>query len=245
MRILACLLCLAALSACSASRPHRVRLTAEEAGGAAADFDRGMKLLITRRGRLHRPQQAFPWLLKAAQAGYPQAQAVLGSCLLRGWGVKADRAAARVWYERAAGSGLSGAAMELAMMAWEERDARATEQWLEKALAKGRGRPEAQLLLASFHIRGKRWRPAVRHLRYAALAGSGMGAYMMHQCYTRGLGVPRDAGLALGWLRSAAELRFKPAVLRLKTGAPPPGAPSLEGMAAAFLAPRVQNKPQN
>lgn len=184
------------------------------AGDARAQYARGITLLITEDGRLYRPDEAYPLLLAAAEQGLPNAQALVGMCLQHGWGVKPDDKAAREWYQKAIMRGQSGAAMQMAVLFADTPKEAA--HWLELALSRGRGTPDAQLMLASLYLRQKEYHKAVQFLRFAALDGSGEGAYLMASCYEMGVGVPKDERLMMGWLQNAADMGYKPAKVRLK-----------------------------
>lgn len=180
-------------------------------GTPAQQYAQGIRLLVHEDGSLNRPAEAYPWLLSAAQSGLPNAQAMVGLCLQQGWGVQQDAQQAREWYEKAARQGQSGAAMQLAQSFRDSGDPASAAEWLETALSKSHGSPEAHIMLASLSFRLGAERKAVQHLRCAALDGSAEAAYLMALCYEVGSGVPKDEQLMNGWLRTAADRDYAPA----------------------------------
>lgn len=185
--------------------------TPVSAGSAAEQYAQGIRLLVHPDGSLNQPDQAYPWLLAAAQQGLPNAQAMLGLCTQFGWGVEPDEKAAMAWYKKAARQGQNGAAMQLARSFRNRNNSEEAVKWLEMSLAKGRGTPEAHVLMASLCFRRREEQKAVTHLRYAAMDGHAEAAYLMALCYEVGAGVPKNEQLMLGWLKSAAEMGYKPA----------------------------------
>lgn len=180
-------------------------------GSAAARYAQGIRLLVHPDGSLNNPEEAYPWLLSAARKGFPNAQAMVGLCLQKGWGVEPNEQEAMAWYKKAARKGQSGAALQLAQSLRDSGSPDKAVEWLETALSKGRGTPEAHIMLASLKFRRHAERAAVSHLRYAALDGSAEAAYLMALCYEVGVGVPKDEQLMLGWLKNAADLGYAPA----------------------------------
>lgn len=204
------------LVACAVHRETSALARQAAAGDAQAQYAYGVTLLVTEQGKLNRPRAAYPWLMKAAQQGLPNAQALVGLCLQRGWGVEPNEQQAVEWYKKAIHQGQSGAAMQLAELSASHAAPEAAGAWLEEALAKGPGTPEAHLMLATLYLRQGLPTKAVRHLRYAALDGNAEAAYRMASCYEEGVGVPRDTRLMIGWLTNAADLGYKPAKARLE-----------------------------
>lgn len=82
---------------------------AAEAGAAEAQYAYAMLLRARARGAAELGESAR-WLLAAAENGHAPAMAELGAVLAQGLGVPVDRAAAALWYDRAAGAGEEGAA---------------------------------------------------------------------------------------------------------------------------------------
>ena len=179
------------------------------AGDPRAQYEYGRCLLTGQRGLPRDAQAAVPWLRAAAQAGLPQAQRALGLCFERGLGAPASAAEARRCYAAAAGQGDAVAAMACALLELRTGHRAAALRRL-RHWGDAEELPQAQLLLGMLGLEGSLGRDSaaegVRYLRYAAMQGSGQACILMAQCYARGLGVPRDEGLARGWLQNAAEL---------------------------------------
>lgn len=198
-----------ALSACTAARKPVPAPPGREPD-AGLLYAQGLRLLVSDGGSIDEPSRAYPWLLAAAERGNPRAQAAVGICLQRGWGVERDERKAVSWYRKAAQQGQSGAAIELALLAGKHGSEDEAMHWLKTALASGWGLPEAHLMLASLYLHKHMYREAVQHLRYAAMDGSGEAAYLMSLCYAGGCGVPKNEELARGWLSIATEAGYDP-----------------------------------
>jgi hypothetical protein len=90
-------------------------------------------------------QDAWNWLVRAAESGCSQAQYDAAASLATGeWGdtgVRKDFGAALAWYRRAANAGHAEAQYNLAFMLWQgegcERDIVAAKHWLKSAVAGG------------------------------------------------------------------------------------------------------------
>jgi TPR repeat protein len=101
-------------------RPSRELMKLEKrakAGEAAAMYELGM---MYRNGSVHFPQdvpEAWPWLLKAAEAGHPEAMLQIGQLMAWGYGGPKDAAQGRQWLQRAKSLGLSEADTHLGRMA--------------------------------------------------------------------------------------------------------------------------------
>ena len=179
------------------------------AGEPRAQYEYGRCLLTGQRGLPRDASAALPWLQAAAQSGLPQAQRALGLCYERGLGAEASVEQARRCYAAAAGQGDAVAAMACALLELRTGH-RAAALWRLRRWADEEELPQAQLLLGMLGLEGTLGRDSaaegVRYLRYAAMQGSGQACLLMALCYARGLGVPRDEGLARGWLQNAAAL---------------------------------------
>jgi TPR repeat protein len=68
-----------------------------------------------------RNEDAFNWMLRAAQANHSAAQNNIGLSYLHGLGAKKDNAKAFIWFKRSAEQGLSYAQSELAMLYYQGR----------------------------------------------------------------------------------------------------------------------------
>ena len=78
-------------------------------------------------------QDAFKWMLRAADAGHAAAQNNIGLSYLHALGAPKDEAIAFSWFEKAAKQGLSYAQSELAMLYYEgrgvEKDVQKAYDW--------------------------------------------------------------------------------------------------------------------
>jgi TPR repeat protein len=104
---------------------------------------------------------AFPWFVKAARAGLPQAKYRLGCCYLRGLGVPLSVVEALRWLVRAAEAGETAAQTQLASLALQgvcdhrptglfdvasqEADFERAEHWCRRAVASGSAEAKALL----------------------------------------------------------------------------------------------------
>lgn len=111
-----------------------------QAGDVQAEFLYGMLLAGLPQLR-HKPQDALPWFLKAAQSGFRQAQYAVGSSLLFGRGCQCEENKALVWLGRAAEADQSNAQVTLAQLALrgtpDAADMQRAKFWLERAAASG------------------------------------------------------------------------------------------------------------
>ena len=183
---------LAVLCACSSPR------------AAESQHARGVRMLIADKGEVSvSPEAAYAWLLSSAKNGNLDAQAIVGACLLHGWGVKPNEAQATVWLRRAAKAGHSEAAVELALLAWKKAHKSESMSWFKLALTEGWGDPAAHLLYASLLMKQDEPCAAVEQLRAAAIGGSREAALLLADCYRTGYGVRKNAGLAAAWQSTA------------------------------------------
>ncbi len=203
--------CLAAalLGACGGS--PIARRAAE--GDASAQFEYGRRLLTGQHGLRQDPAAAVPWLRASADQGHSSAQAALGVCCELGLGVPSSLSEARNWYALASRNGNPFATLALAQL---ERRGDHPERALPLLRrAADAGLLSARLQLAEMLMLGdgvdQRLRDGIDQLRLAAMDGSGEAAYLMGLCYATGLGVPVHSGIALGWIRNAADLGYRPA----------------------------------
>ena len=101
-----------------------------------------------------RNDDAFSWMLKAADAGHAAAQNNIGVSYLHGLGVDQDKTKAFEWFERSATQGYSYAQSELAMLYYQgeviDKDDEQAEKWW---LIAAKLRDEyAQFNLASLYL---------------------------------------------------------------------------------------------
>jgi TPR repeat protein len=121
-----------------------------EAGDPRAQLTYAM-IMEGRQDLFEKDQQASAWYLKAAQAGIPTAQYVVGARLLAGFGFEKDERKGLVWLDKAAGAGHADAQLEIAnyliRVFADTRAYAAAHELLERAV-KG-GSQEAQFYLAA------------------------------------------------------------------------------------------------
>lgn len=76
-----------------------------------------------------RNDDAFRWMMRAAEAGHVAAQNNIGLSYLHGLGVKQDDKEAFAWFEKAAKQGLTYAQSELAMLYYRQGNTEKAQQW--------------------------------------------------------------------------------------------------------------------
>ncbi len=76
-----------------------------------------------------RNDDAFKWMMRAADAGHIAAQNNIGLSYLHGLGAEKDEKKAFVWFEKSAKQGLSYAQSELAMLYYRQGKVKQAEQW--------------------------------------------------------------------------------------------------------------------
>ena len=118
--------------------------------------------------------EAVPWLRKAAEQGYAQAQHRLGECYSGGRGVTKDETQAVAWYRKAAEQGYAAAQFSLGSCYY---------------YGKGVTKDETQ---------------AVAWYRKSAEQGYSWAQYMLGDCYEYGRGVMQNKSKALYWYRKLA-----------------------------------------
>lgn len=118
-------------------------------------------------------RKAAHWLSRAARAGHPRAQFMLGILHAHGWGVPNDRVLAVDWFTRSARNGYGPACYHLGWMYHKgdgvPRDDEEARRLLEQAAAQGMA--AAHLALGRFYARGEGVpADAVQALKQYALA---------------------------------------------------------------------------
>ncbi|WP_395332430.1 tetratricopeptide repeat protein [Novosphingobium sp. BL-8H] len=156
-------------------------------------------------------EAATPELAKSAAEGLVDAQLAYGQCLLDGYGVKADPAAALSWFMKAAHAGhpmgmnMVGRCCDLG---WGTRvDKRLAAQWYDAAARLGLD--WAMYNLATLHGLGHGVAldraEALRLFRMAADRGHVKSITMLGSFHEDGWGVPRDMAAAADFYRRGAE----------------------------------------
>lgn len=80
---------------------------AAQNGNAEAQFNLAMNYSQGLNGAPKNEAEAFKWAQASANQGYAQAERFLGACYEYGFGVQADQAQAKIWYDKAIAQGLS------------------------------------------------------------------------------------------------------------------------------------------
>jgi len=119
-----------------------VRVTRRKADSGDAQAQLFYGLLLAGLPQLgHRAGDAVPWFLKAAQAGSPSGQYMLGSSLLLGMGCHCEENKGQVWLRKAAEADQSNAQVTLAEYALrgtpDAANTKLAAVWLERAAASG------------------------------------------------------------------------------------------------------------
>jgi TPR repeat protein/peptidoglycan hydrolase-like protein with peptidoglycan-binding domain len=149
----------------------RTRANAKE----IAAMEELARRLIEGIGVAKDPQAGAGWLLRAAEAGSPQAAFNVGVIYERGFVVERDSTRAVEWYRKAANANVPAAKHNLALL-----------------LRDGKGAPRD----------GKQ---AIELLRAAARQGMAASMFSLGDIYDRGDAGPRDPATALAWFAIAAE----------------------------------------
>ena len=106
--------------------------------------------------------EAFEYMLKAAELGHSSAQANLGNYFSWGKGVKKSDEKAAYWYKRAYRQGNDTGAFNLAIDKLRTKNLRAAIFWFERARALGSG--EAALELSKIYLRRRGGKPKALNL---------------------------------------------------------------------------------
>lgn len=147
---------------------------------------------------------------RAAQAGNPYAQHLLGKLYRDGTVVIPDAKKARDWFQRSMEQGLNVARCALGKLLLTDdplvRDIPAGLYWLEQA--RQNGSSYAGYRLGKEHLRGetvpKDVPKALEYLNDAAQRGNQFDQYTLGKLYLLGREVPQDKALAEQWLKLSA-----------------------------------------
>lgn len=150
------------------------------------------------------------WLRRAAQAGEAEAAALVGYLQAKGGDVPPNYPEAMTWLRRAAEQGHAAASRMLGQLhftgAAGKVDREAAAHWLQKAAVKGDKPAQADLGNIVLSEGGA---PDLFNVRdwfeQAADGGDLIAAFNFAICLAEGVGVERDEGRAMQWLRRAAE----------------------------------------
>ncbi len=172
-----------------------------EGGETAAQIELAAEL--KKEGNL---QGAASWLIRAADAGAPEAQYLLCGCYLKGEGVTADQYKARDLAARAARQGHEKSRQILAAIDGTIRQALADSQPVRAAA--DAGDPNAQYDLAMRYARGDFEPPDFAKVAYyldlAAKGNHADAQFALYNLFEQGRGVAKDPTKALYWLARAA-----------------------------------------
>jgi len=123
---------------------EKLKETKEKAenGDAEAMFYLGYMYGYGKNGVEEDLEEAYKWYKKSADAGDVMGTALVGSCLLNGWGVKKDRTEGLTMLAVAAAGGSNYACFYLGEMYFDglygsKVDYASAKKWLEKAVAEG------------------------------------------------------------------------------------------------------------
>ena len=143
---------------------EKLKETKEKAenGDAEAMFYLGYMYGYGKNGVEEDLEEAYKWYKKSADAGDVMGTALVGSCLLNGWGVKKDRTEGLTMLAVAAAGGSNYACYKLGEMYFNglcgpEINCANAKQWLEKAVAKGEGSCEYKHLDDESIEKAQRW----------------------------------------------------------------------------------------
>lgn len=128
-----------------------------------------------------------------------------------------DARMARKWLQLGAEHGVPELQVEIGRLYWQgielPQDLAAAERWMVKAASQGH--LDAYATLAQFYISREKYADALKWSEIGSTAGDAMSAYLSGYIYSKGLGAPVDASLALRRFTFAAEKRLVLAELRL------------------------------
>ncbi|KXS16575.1 HCP-like protein [Gonapodya prolifera JEL478] len=195
------------------------QLTADQ-GSPAARMKMGWAYWDGDNGLKEDKEQAWKWLQKALDQGYPhterqqenpQVQHDLGLCYYNGVTMEKDFQQAVQCFRKAAEQGDACAHYYLGGCYLQgygvEKDVQQAVQWFRKAAEQGLA--HAQMWLGCCYYRGegvmKDVQQAVQWIRKPAEQGLADAQSILGKCYYNGAGVEKDFQQAVQWYRKAAE----------------------------------------
>jgi TPR repeat protein len=188
---------------------------------ATAGHAPAMEALALLRSRSGKQQEAFQWLAKAAQAGYPSSLNNLGVFYLRGIGCVRNEKKALALCSRAANFGCAEALYTCATVYRSKVHPSNLPVTVSLcSYAAQRGCTEALFDMGTFYSQGnaglaKSPEKAVECWQKAADKGSSMASYNLYLCSLHGEGTAQDTARALQYLQAAAEGGYNEAMYRL------------------------------
>jgi len=221
---------LAMSAAAAAQQSWRERCRNQQGGGTPGmvEFCRGIAA-VTGNDGLDTPDEAaaLRHYQRAAELGFAEAQATLGSAYERGWHVPQNAATAAQWYAKAAAQGHPGAELNLGNLYAKgegvPRDLAKARQLMTAAADQGlvqakralaaldsAGAPTppgvALFQQAQARYRGGDHAGAVKLVQQAAEAGYPLAVYQMGYFFENGDGVSRDMAEAARWYEKGAAM---------------------------------------
>ena len=154
---------------------------------------------------------AYSWLLKAAEQGNAAAQNNLGLCYYYGQGVEQSYTEAVKWYRKAAEQGNAAAQNNLGVCYKSgqgvEQSYTEAVKWYRKAANQGNAIAQDNLGDCYYYGRGveQNYTEAVKWYRKAAEQGNAAAQNNLGSCYESGQGVEQSYTEAVKWYRKASE----------------------------------------
>ena len=155
------------------------------------------------------PGRGLFWLRPAAEAGEPEAQALLGRVYLHGIGrrfVKPNPAEAKKWLTAAAEQGFAQAQYDLATFYFDAGDSETGMHWLQQAAAQNQ--TEALTMLSHRYRDGDGFPAdaarAAELLRRAATLGDPVAQTELGVALREGAGMARNESESVAWFEKAA-----------------------------------------
>ena len=181
-------------------------LAAAHSGIAQAQYVMGERS-ATGDGIQQDQGQACKWYQLAAEQEHADAQCALAMCYSAGLGVELDTAMAFYWFERAAEKGNARAQWNLGQLLAVgipsvPQDSKQAMLLCKRAA--NAGFVPAQATLGTLFARAKKYDRAVDWWTKAANRNDQEAQYNLANAYLKGLGVKKDAAVALEWLLAAA-----------------------------------------
>lgn len=209
---------LSALNIGCSSRPSPADVLREaNEGNTAAQYRYGIWALTGTKLKAN-PEAAVLWLRLAAADLHPEANTVLGICHLIGKGTPKDEKRGLSYLKTGARLGNAPACLTLAYFAQIKGKEGDMVQWIRRAAELGDLPSETYIAASILKGEDLGLSPAERidYLRYAAMDGMPEASYALFLCNLQGIGLPRNADLATGWLELAAEQGYRPAKLLIR-----------------------------
>lgn len=163
-------------------------------------------------------RQAAYWFQKAAQAGNPEAENLVGYLYETGVGVAADPARALHWYQLAAASGSSDAILNIGVLyvlgLGVKKDVQAAADYFQKAVDQGNGTGASYLGSLNYSGVGMKQDIAAAERWYTlgAKMHDPISAYDIGSLYSTAPDHAHDPAKAVEYLRESAETGYVPAM---------------------------------